>query len=52
MKSSENLVWIDCEMTGLDVEKDCLVEIAVLVTDSELKILDDGLTEARLSERN
>ena len=44
MKSSENLVWIDCEMTGLDVEKDCLVEIAVLVTDSELKILDEGLS--------
>lgn len=43
MKSSENLVWIDCEMTGLDVEKDCLVEIAVLVTDSELNILDDGV---------
>jgi oligoribonuclease len=31
-------------MTGLDVEKDCLVEIAVLVTDSELNILDDGLS--------
>jgi oligoribonuclease len=44
MKSSENLVWIDCEMTGLDVEKDCLVEIAVLITDSELKILDDGFS--------
>jgi oligoribonuclease len=44
MKSSENLVWIDCEMTGLDVEKDCLVEIAVLVTDSELNILDGGLS--------
>ena len=44
MKSSENLVWIDCEMTGLDVERDCLVEIAVLVTDSELNILDEGLS--------
>jgi oligoribonuclease len=44
MKSSENLVWIDCEMTGLDVEKDCLVEIAVLITDSELNILDEGLS--------
>jgi oligoribonuclease len=42
MKSLENLVWIDCEMTGLDVEKDSLVEIAVLVTDSELKILDES----------
>lgn len=44
MKTMENLVWIDCEMTGLDVEKDCLVEIAVLVTDSELNILDEGVT--------
>lgn len=44
MKSMENLVWIDCEMTGLDLEKDCLVEIAVLVTDSELNILDEGLS--------
>lgn len=44
MKSAENLVWIDCEMTGLDVEKDCLVEIAVLITDSELNILDEGLS--------
>lgn len=44
MKTMENLVWIDCEMTGLDVEKDCLVEIAVLVTDYDLNILDDGLS--------
>jgi oligoribonuclease len=42
MKSLENLVWIDCEMTGLDVEKDSLVEIAVLVTDSDLNILDEA----------
>ena len=44
MKSMENLVWIDCEMTGLNVELDCLVEIAVLITDSELNILDQGLS--------
>ncbi len=36
-------MWIDCEMTGLDITKDVLVEIAVLVTDSELNILDDGV---------
>lgn len=36
-------MWIDCEMTGLDLGKDALVEIAVLVTDSELNILDDGV---------
>jgi oligoribonuclease len=36
-------VWIDCEMTGLDLGKDALIEIAVLVTDSELNILDEGV---------
>lgn len=36
-------MWIDCEMTGLDLSKDALIEIAVLVTDSELNILDDGV---------
>ena len=39
----DELVWIDCEMTGLDLKSDLLVEIAVLVTDSELNILGDGL---------
>jgi oligoribonuclease len=43
LQVTENLVWIDCEMTGLDLSKDALVEIAVLVTDSELNILDDGV---------
>lgn len=36
-------MWIDCEMTGLDLTKDALVEIAVLVTDSELNIVDEGV---------
>jgi oligoribonuclease len=40
---SDQLVWIDCEMTGLDLTKDALVEIAVLVTDSELNIVDEGV---------
>ena len=40
---SENLVWIDCEMTGLNPENDCLVEIAVVITNSELEVLDPGL---------
>ncbi len=42
--ASENdrLVWIDCEMTGLDLDVDELVEIAVVVTDFELKVLDPG----------
>ena len=40
---SEALVWIDCEMTGLNPAVDVLVEVAVVITDSELTILDDGL---------
>lgn len=42
--ASENdrLVWIDCEMTGLDLSVDELVEIAVIVTDFELRPLDPG----------
>ena len=40
---SPNLIWVDCEMTGLDLDKDVLVEIAVLVTDSELNILGEGV---------
>lgn len=39
----EELVWIDCEMTGLDLNRDRLIEIAVLVTDADLNILGDGL---------
>lgn len=39
---NDRLVWIDCEMTGLDLEVDQLVEIAIIVTDYELKILDPG----------
>lgn len=38
-----NLIWIDCEMTGLDINKDALVEIAVLVTDSQLNVLGEGV---------
>ena len=37
------IVWIDCEMTGLDVETDALIEIAVIVTDSELNAVDAGI---------
>jgi oligoribonuclease len=38
-----NLIWIDCEMTGLSLEKDVLVEIAVLATDSELNVIGEGV---------
>ncbi|WP_304047672.1 oligoribonuclease [Jatrophihabitans endophyticus] len=40
---SGRLVWIDCEMTGLDLVHDALIEVAVIVTDGELEPLDDGL---------
>ena len=42
-RAVDRLVWVDCEMTGLDLRRDALVEIAALVTDSELNILDDGI---------
>ena len=42
-ESAGHLVWIDCEMTGLDIIKDKLIEVAVLITDSELNVLDPGL---------
>src|SRR5579862_8607551 len=42
---TDRLVWIDCEMTGLDLERDALIEIACLVTDGELNLLDDGINE-------
>ena len=40
---TDRLVWIDCEMTGLDLARDALIEIACLVTDGDLAILDDGV---------
>jgi oligoribonuclease len=39
----DELVWIDCEMTGLDLGSDKLIEIAVLVTDADLNILGEGV---------
>jgi oligoribonuclease len=39
----DRLVWIDCEMTGLDLENDRLIEVAVLITDGELNLVDEGL---------
>jgi oligoribonuclease len=40
---ADRLVWIDCEMTGLDISSDALIEIAALVTDSDLNVLGDGV---------
>jgi len=41
--ATNNLVWIDCEMTGLDLTSDKLIEVAVVITDSQLNVLDPGL---------
>ncbi|WP_285737549.1 oligoribonuclease [Kitasatospora phosalacinea] len=40
---NDRLVWIDCEMTGLDLDRDALIEVAALVTDSELNVLGEGV---------
>jgi oligoribonuclease len=40
---SDLLVWIDCEMTGLDLQRDALIEVAALVTDPDLNVLGDGV---------
>ena len=41
--TSDRIIWVDCEMTGLDKQRDALVEIAVLVTDGELTVLGEGV---------
>ncbi|CAN5628776.1 oligoribonuclease [soil metagenome] len=40
---NDRLVWIDCEMTGLDLGADALIEVAALVTDFELNVLGEGV---------
>ena len=56
--SSERIVWIDCEMTGLSLEHDALIEVAALITDYELNQLDEGIDiiirppEAALKQMN
>lgn len=42
LRNSKNLIWIDLEMTGLDSENDLIIEIATIITDSELNILAEG----------
>jgi oligoribonuclease len=42
MQDERNLAWLDLEMTGLEPEKDTIIEIATIVTDSELNVLAEG----------
>lgn len=42
MQSANNLIWIDLEMTGLDPERDVIIEMATIVTDTELNVLAEG----------
>jgi oligoribonuclease len=43
VRVADLLVWIDCEMTGLDLGKDKLIEVAALVTDPDLTVLGEGI---------
>ena len=40
---NDKLVWIDCEMTGLSLEADALIEVAALVTDFDLNVIGEGI---------
>ena len=42
MQNADNLIWVDMEMTGLDPERDVVIEIATIITDSELNTLAEG----------
>ena len=42
MQNPQNLIWIDLEMTGLDPETDVIIEMATIVTDTELNVLSEG----------
>lgn len=41
--ATDRLVWVDCEMTGLDIGSDALIEVAALITDGELNVLGEGV---------
>ncbi|MBO3275322.1 oligoribonuclease [Pseudomonas schmalbachii] len=42
MQNPQNLIWIDLEMTGLDPDRDVIIEMATIVTDSQLNVLEEG----------
>lgn len=46
MQNAQNLIWIDLEMTGLDPDSDVIIEMATIVTDSDLNVLAEGPTIA------
>jgi hypothetical protein len=46
------LVWIDCEMTGLDFKKDVLLEIAVIITNGDLKRVDAGISHVIKTDKS
>ncbi len=41
-RNADNLIWIDLEMTGLDVQRDAIIEIATIVTNSQLEVIEEG----------
>ena len=47
-RREERLVWIDCEMTGLDAQKDTLLEVAVIVTEGDLSVVAEGPNLGRM----
>ncbi|EGF99706.1 uncharacterized protein MELLADRAFT_94133 [Melampsora larici-populina 98AG31] len=51
-KAQDRLVWIDCEMTGLDLSKEQIIEIACIITDKNLEPLDEGISYVIGVEKN
>lgn len=51
-QSPDNLIWIDLEMTGLDSDTDCIIEIATAITDKELNLLAEGPVMAIFQEES
>lgn len=51
-KNQKNLIWIDLEMTGLDTMKDEIIEIATIVTDKDLNVLQEGPVIAIKTDKN
>jgi oligoribonuclease len=46
--ASNNLVWLDCEMTGLDTQKDRLIELAFIITDGSLRPVTESIEDCSL----